>query len=525
MYRFDPQPAELPDRLASPFAHGAPHPLARAAALRLLERLDRTHTPRGQMVGVLIVRAPDGTIGWLEAFSGMLGREWLVPGFAPPLFDVPARAAFWPVGEADLAAFDARLAALDGELAGARAARAVLAAAHAAERDALLAHHRARREARHAARITADPLRLHALDQESRGDEAERRTLRQAHARVADEADARLHVLHAARQALFHAQQHRSNELLPRLHAGYRVPSAAGDARTLTELFAPELPPGGAGDCAAPKLLADAFRHALTPLALAEVWWGPSNGDRQPGSFYPACRRKCGRVLPFMLEGLDVADLPLPGQDAAVAELVVRHEDAHLIVIDKPVGLLSVPGRHARLRDCVQTRAQARWPGAQVVHRLDLDTSGLLLVARTPEAHAAMAAAFARREVDKRYVAVLDGTLAATSGTITLPLRTDVDDRPRQLVDHQHGKPARTDWRRLASEEGRTRVAFWPRTGRTHQLRVHAAAGLGAAIVGDRLYGRHGGDDGPRLMLHAEHLAFSHPASGNRVEIASPAPF
>lgn len=217
---------------------------------------------------------------------------------------------------------------------------------------------------------------------------------------------------------------------------------------------------------------------------------------------------------------------PEPGADAVASDepRTVYADDA-VVIVAKPVGLLSVPGRSGRLRDCVATRLRARDPsldGPIVVHRLDLDTSGLLVCARDADTHAALQAQFARREVHKRYVAIVDGELADARGTIALPLRLDPDDRPRQVVDARHGKDAHTDWEVLARTDGRTRVALYPRTGRTHQLRVHCAVGLGAPIVGDRLYGR---APAPRLLLHAEAVTFTHPRTGVTIAVELPAPF
>ena len=302
--------------------------------------------------------------------------------------------------------------------------------------------------------------------------------------------------------------------------------SARGERRPLRALFAPGEPPSGAGDCAGPKLLGHAYRLGAAPLALAEFWWGapPAAGGRRAGEFYPSCRGKCGPLLPFMLDGLAHAAAPVFGAAAVAAdEPRVVFEDAWLVVVDKPCGLLSVPGRDARLHDSAITRLRARWPGATAVHRLDLDTSGLLVAAKDPATHAALQRAFARREVDKRYVAWLDGRVAGDRGTVALALRVDLDDRPRQIVDPEHGRPAITEWCVVERAASRTRVELVPRTGRSHQLRVHAAhpLGLGAPIVGDRLYGR----PAARLALHAEALAFCHPHTGRRIALARPAPF
>ena len=551
---FDPPPraSELPARVPSPFAPGPPHPLARRAADELqaalrggrlaggldLRGLDAPGG--GKMFGVLVVVGPDGRVGYLRGFSGMLAGRWEVDGFAPPLFDAARRDEFWPAGEAELRALDARRRALtDGADAVARrAALAETVARHAAAVAELRARHQVNRAHRHdvrdrlaASRLTDEQKQVarHALDQESRADTAERRRLDAAHAAELAAVAAPVRALDDERAALDERRAERSRHFLHRIHATYTLTSARGEARPLRALFAPDEPPGGAGDCAGPKLLGWAYRLGLRPIALAELWWGapPATGDRRTGTFYPACRGKCGPILPFMLDGLDVAPAPVFGAGGVAAdEPRVVYEDRWLVVVDKPCGLLSVPGRHAQLRDSVQVRLRGRYPdatGPLVVHRLDLDTSGLLLIARDLDTHAALQRQFSRREVDKRYVAWLDGIVGGDAGVVELPLRVDLDDRPRQLHDPVHGKHAVTEWRVLARTAARTRVALYPRTGRTHQLRVHAAhpLGLGAPIVGDRLYGR----DGERLLLHAEALAFVHPRTGARVEVERAAPF
>ncbi len=329
------------------------------------------------------------------------------------------------------------------------------------------------------------------------------------------------------------ARSARSRELLRRIQDSYTFRSARGEERALRTLFAPGEPPAGAGDCAAPKLLAHAYRLGLRPLALAEFWWGapPRTGDRRAGVFYAACRGKCAPILAHMLDGLPVDPPPLFGADAIdAAEPVTVYEDEHLLVVDKPSGLLSVPGRSALLQDCVATRLKARYPDSpelMLAHRLDLDTSGLLLVAKDRATGSALQRLFSLREIDKRYVAWLDGIVHGDQGRIALPLRVDIDDRPRNIVDPVYGRPAETEWRVLRRTVGRTLVGFTPRTGRTHQLRVHAAhpEGLDAPIIGDRLYGRTPPADGERLLLHAEQVAFVHPVTGARVALHRPAPF
>ena len=496
------------------------------------------HAPgAGKMFGVLVVADREGRLGWLAGFSGMLDGRWHVDGFVPPLFDVAARDAVWPAGEAALAVLDRALADVTAS-AGARAERAALAtliARHDRDRADLIALHRARRADRHATRaaIAAEDAKArHALAQDSRADTAERRRLDAAHEAERRELAANVAALDAQATALAAERAERSRGLWDVLLAGYVVTSARGQRRPLVDLFAPVPPPGGAGDCAAPKLLGHALAQELRPLALAEFWWGapPITGGRHHGTFYPACRGKCGPILPHLLDGL-APDAPPVFGAAPIADDEPRtiFEDDHLLVVAKPCGLLSVPGRSGLLRDSVQTRLRRRLPdatGPLVVHRLDLDTSGLLIAAKDLLTHAALQRQFARRELHKRYIAWLDGVVVGDRGTIELALRPDLDDRPRQIHDPIHGKAAITDWEVTDRAGARTRVMFTPRTGRTHQLRLHAAhaLGLGAPIVGDRLYGT-GADREPRLLLHAEALAFVHPHTGATVELTLPAPF
>lgn len=413
----------------------------------------------GKMFGVLVVQSPDGAVGYLRAFSGMLHGRWEVPEWAPPVFDRAARDAVWIAGEAEMRGLAADREALERELG---------------DGDAMLA--------------------LRTLDD---------------------------------------ARAARSRQLLPLIQDTYHLTNASGDVRTLRDIFAPAMPPGGAGDCAAPKLLAEAYRRGLRPLALAEVWFGapPRSGDRRAGSFYPACHGKCGPILTHMLRGLAVDPAPLFGAAAiAASEPALVYEDAFLLVVHKPAGLLSVPGRSGLLQDCVSTRLRTRYPGTtgqMVVHRLDLDTSGLLLAAKDPATFSALQKLFSLRAITKRYVAVVDGDVHADAGLIELPLRIDIDDRPRQIHDPVHGKPAVTSWRVLERAGGRCRLDLTPHTGRTHQLRVHAAhpLGLDAPICGDRLYGRVAPGHGERLLLHAAHLSFTHPITGAAIHIDSEAPF
>jgi tRNA pseudouridine32 synthase/23S rRNA pseudouridine746 synthase len=315
---FAPQPdaRELPACLPSPFA-GEPHPVARRAADHLRARLEGAEPtwaaavarhPRGKMFGVLVVAGGDGRVGYLSGFSGMIDGSWRLGGFVEPIFDLERREATWPAGEAQIVAFDEAIAALAGPETEARAALAAADAAHAGAAAALAAVHAENRRSRHARRAAAtDGATLHALAQESRADLAARRRLRaaqQAQRRPFVEA---LRTVEERRRALERARVARSCELLEVLYAGYQIHSAGGQRRSLRDLFAPATPPGGSGDCAAPKLIAHALRAALRPIALAEFWVGAPlvASDRRAGVYYPACREKCGPVLAHMLDGLD----------------------------------------------------------------------------------------------------------------------------------------------------------------------------------------------------------------------------
>ena len=315
----------------------------------------------------------------------------------------------------------------------------------------------------------------------------------------------------------------RSAALQQWLFKQFRMLNARGEERDLCNLFkdtVQKTPPAGAGECAAPKLLQYAYRNGWQPLAMAEFWWGdsPKNDIRRHGYYYPACKGKCGPILKHMLQGLHVEKNPLETDMHRGTELEIMYEDEWLSVVNKPAGMLSVPGKSDI--DSVYGRVRRMYPeatGPMIVHRLDMATSGLILIAKTKEVHQNLQAQFKNRTVCKRYVAWLDGIVEKKEGHIELPLRPDPEDRPRQVVDAVHGKPAVTDYTVLHYDSGRTFISFIPKTGRTHQLRVHSAhpLGLNAPIVGDELYGR----KADRLYLHAEYLGFIHPVSGVYMEI------
>jgi tRNA pseudouridine32 synthase/23S rRNA pseudouridine746 synthase len=485
----------------------------------------------GKMFGVLVVSDAQGRVGFLRGFSGQLDGRWEVEGYVPPLFAQADCDRIFRTGEPRVKGLWQLHEALaeSPALAELRATTAAMHERHSRDSGAMRERHQSQRALRRARRdIEASADVLHALDQESRADKAERRRLEQEQEAQLRSPAAELTRAERRLKALARLRQQTSRALMRQFHDAYLIQSAAGERRSLRELFAPGEPPSGAGDCAAPKLLGYAYANHLQPIALAEFWWGrpPISGGRVTGAFYPACREKCAPLLPFMLQGLSVEPLRTFVNPTPVATgLSIVFQDQWIVVIDKPAGLLSVPGKDD-LTDSVLTRLKTQFPdatGPLLVHRLDLDTSGLLVAALDSESHSALRKQFEQRDVSKRYIAWVDGEVSGERGDIELPLRVDLDDRPRQILDPVHGKQALTHWEVLEREKGRTRVALFPRTGRTHQLRVHAAhpRGLAAPIVGDRLYG-HAGD---RLLLHAEQLEFTHPGTGARVTFTSPAPF
>lgn len=317
-------------------------------------------------------------------------------------------------------------------------------------------------------------------------------------------------------------RRERSRSLQKWLFDNYVVLNARGERRSVSDIFADRglVPPGGTGDCAAPKLLQYAYLHSLQPVAMGEFWYGasPVSEVRQSGSFYPSCLGKCGPLLEFMLQGLDVEQNPLE-RDLMVYEPRVVYQDDDIVVVDKPSGMLSVPGKADRksLQEWLSDRYGRE---AHSCHRLDMDTSGLMVYAFSLQAKVALEGQFARREVSKAYTARLTagkGKSIPQSGTISLPLALDYYDRPRQMVDFAGGKPAVTDFELLQMlPDGGAIVRLVPHTGRTHQLRVHCAHPLGLAhpIKGDRLYGDCCGGE---LCLRATSLSFAHPADGRKM--------
>lgn len=523
----------LPERFTYPFCY-KPHPLTVAASRQVEEYLSaqtawHEEIGCGKMFGVLVVADADGRTGFLAAYSGNIAGGNKHPYFVPPVYDMLQPDGFFKRGEAEISAINQKIEEMfaSGPYREATERAEAVKRAAASRIESYLSEMRESKRRRDALRESGKG-REEELIAESRFQKAELRRLKQRmNAEIAD-AQAVADALSGEVQALRQERKRRSAELQRRLFDSFRMLNAHGGSCGLCEIFEKErreLPPAGAGECAAPKLLQYAYLHGMRPLAMGEFWWGesPAGEIRRHGQFYPSCKGKCEPILHFMLQGLDVEPEPFAdAQENPEHPLKTVYEDSSLWVVDKPAGMLSVPGKSGAVSVC--GIARRRFPEAgdipTVVHRLDMHTSGLLVVAKTAEAYRHLQRQFAERTVEKRYDAVLDGIVVADEGEIRLPLRPDFEHRPQQMADFSSGKEAVTRYRVLRRDAcGTTRVAFFPITGRTHQLRVHAAhpAGLGAPIKGDLLYGISSG----RLCLHASSISFVHPDSGERMTFTS----
>ncbi len=536
LHRFesDISVVEAPQRFNNPFYY-SPHALCVVAAdeVRSMLSLDSVlaaDAARGKMFGVLVVRDGDGKLGFLAAFSGLLAGRNRVPGFVPPVFDMQSPGGYFKQEEAGITALNMRIKDVecsDGYMA------AIAAVAHvkqemeielAAMRNTMRLSRQRRNELRAAEVLAADEEA--ALVRESQFQKAElKRATARWQNRIA-ECEAVVAPFKASIVAMKEERKRRSAALQRWLFEQFKVLNAYGHEKSLLDIFAHHsgiLPPGGAGECAAPKLLQYAYLNSLTPIAVAEFWVGasPTGEVRRDGCFYGACKSKCEPILGFMLQGLDVEESALEkGGDINSPEIV--YEDDCIVVVNKSPGVLSVPG-------VVGGTSVQQWLRDEylhsnelfVVHRLDMATSGLLVAAKSMEACKELQRQFAMREVKKQYTAILEGVPPRNDGVIELPLSADYENRPRQKVDFTSGKPAVTRYRVVDTvERGGQRcavVCFEPLTGRTHQLRVHAAHkdGLDCPIVGDALYGA----AGERLMLHASCISFFHPVNKEIIEL------
>ena len=593
-----------PRQFTYPFCYDV-DPLAEAASLELQRYIadaDLMSTEKGcgKMFGVLVVEYEDeeGALqrGFLAAYSGLLGgrNDWQY--FVPPVFDAQQPDGHFKRTEREISAINSEIAAIehDPEYLQSVEQHEQTMKRLQAEVEAFKVEVDAAKARRDARRKSGEPLSEEEqaeMIRESQFMKAELRRRRKA----MEQADSTLTTQHSTfLKSLQRKRKQMSDELQRWLFSAYRMLNAKGEERDLIDIFREythAMPPAGAGDCCAPKLLQYAYLHHLRPVCMAEFWWGesPASEIRHHLHYYPACRSKCLPILTHMLKGLDVAPNPL-AQKRHTAEPRVLYADEYIMVVDKPAGMLSVPGKAESVRSefsdsanisveeyfaNLQLPTNSQLPTEQftigeadnsklkiqnskflkAAHRLDMDTSGLLVLARTEQAYVELQRQFASRETVKRYEAVLSGVPTQNSKlktqnsstqpsgcleAISLPLIADINDRPRQRVDMEHGKPALTLYNIVEVravdantavayttkkvDKRRTLVHLYPKTGRTHQLRVHCAHPLGLAcpILGDPLYGIERAD---RMYLHAAELTFRHPVTGETMHFLSPSGF
>ena len=527
----------LPELFTWPF-HYTPHPLSRIAADQVKAYLRSrqewaAEIAQGKMFGVLVVQTVDGEVGFVTAFSGNLAGRNDHEYFVPAVYDMLQPGDMFRREEAAISAINRAVTAKEQseEYLMAKSALQELRLRAREELSALKQSLSERKKVRAERRAAGEDDKLLIL--ESQRDNADMQRLKRHHREQEAVAEERLNILQSEIDALREERSRRSAQLQMALFREFRMLNAKGEERDLCELFAPtaqRIPPAGAGECAAPKMLQYAYEHGLRPLAMAEFWQGrsPRGEVRHDGHFYPSCNSKCKPILMHMMQGLDIEPNPLA--EITPPEPRILWEDDDLVIIDKPCGMLSVDGKSG-VRS-VQEWARERYGECDfpmIVHRLDQSTSGILVVAKSKASHYALQEQFIRRKVEKRYVALLEGELMQSRGVIDLPMCLDYENRPRQMVSPE-GKCAVTEYEVAGVEDGNTRVLFRPITGRTHQLRLHAAHadGLNAPIVGDDIYGRglnadcH---DGHRLCLHAFSIEFDHPTTGERVKVECEADF
>ena len=583
-----------PRQFTYPFCYDV-DPLAEAASEELQHYIATTGLMSaekgcGKMFGVLVVEYKDeeGALqrGFLAAYSGLLGgrNDWQY--FVPPVFDAQQPDGHFKRTEREISAINREISAIehDPQYLQSVAQHEETMKRLQAEVEAFKVEVDAAKARRDARRKSGEPLsdeEQAEMVRESQFMKAELRRRRKA----MEQAESTFHNPHATLlKSLHRKRKQMSDELQRWLFAAYRMLNAKGEERDLIDIFREythAMPPAGAGDCCAPKLLQYAYQHRLRPICMAEFWWGesPASEIRHHLHYYPACRSKCLPILTHMLKGLDVAPNPL-AQKRHTAEPRVLYADEYILVVDKPAGMLSVPGKaddsaSVSVEEYFANNSKLKIQNSKFLkaaHRLDMDTSGLLVLARTEQAYVELQRQFASRETMKRYEAVLSGVPKHTTPhstfrsdvpehitqnskfkiqnsstqpdgcleAISLPLIADINDRPRQRVDMEHGKPALTLYNivEVRAADANTAVAYttkkadksltlvhlYPKTGRTHQLRVHCAhpQGLACPILGDPLYGIERAD---RMYLHAAELTFRHPITGEPMHFLSPSGF
>lgn len=526
---------QLPTQFTCPFCY-TPHPLVLAAANGVKKYIDsRTDwnaelSHEGKMFGVLIVQQTNGEIGFVSAFSGNLDGKNRHSFFVPPIFDVLNPDGYFKKEESritelnkeikflqnstKLADLQQNLTTLEIEAQNEITAQRNINKQHKAKRD----------ESRKTSNITDNQAT--EFVRQSQFEKAELRRIEQRWKNLIDNQKQQITLFETEIEQKKAKRRQMSEALQQWLFEQYVVLNARGEQKNILQIFADErgtLPPAATGECAAPKMLQFAFQHHLKPIAMGEFWYGgtPESEIRRHGQFYAACHSRCQPLLHFMLQGIDVEPNRLEEIKSSKQPIEILYDDAWLVAINKPAGLLSVPGKDDADSALQQVQnLYNKQVDIQPVHRLDMQTSGVLLFAKSKQMQATMMQMFEQRKVKKQYLAIVDGIPTKNEGVVSLPLFPDFDNRPLQKVDFENGKTAISHYKVLKISNGKSLIKFYPETGRTHQLRIHAAhkLGLNCPIVGDNLYGT----IADRLHLYAEELEFTHPITNEQIKIRLP---
>ena len=550
---------DFPERMNNPLDY-QPHPLCIAVCKELQtylsEREDwREEIDKGKMFGVLIVEnaqpasgAPE--IGYLAAYSGQIGGRSDWDDFVPAVFDYLQPDGYFKTHEAEISGINQSIRKLEANT-HMKEAKGLILQLQEERKHTIAAYQekikkaKAKRDARREAG-SLNPEEEAEMVKESQFMKAELRRLKKSLSEKTS-----LETEYEAYQAdilsLKQLRKTLSDALQQWLFSQFRMQNHEGESKDLLEIFRdaalrdyPQatiatsriaalkmVPPAGSGECCEPKLLQYAYSLGYKPLQMAMFWWGesPKEEIRHHLHFYPACNGKCKPILQWMLPASTFE--PAAVDLSLYNKVETLYEDREIAVIHKPEGLLSVPGKDAA-QPSVYALMRSKYPeatGPLIVHRLDMSTSGVMMIAKTEFAYHRLQKAFLNHQIQKKYVAIISGKVIPEKGIISLPLMPDYLDRPRQIVDHELGKEAITEYEVLEPvDDSHLRIALYPKTGRTHQLRVHCAhqEGLNAPILGDPLYGN---ENAARLHLHAEEITFEHPLTGKKMTITRKADF
>lgn len=530
---------DLPNKFTYPFYY-EPHHLTVMASEELQDYLVTQKIMKhsfgintdsdeiGKMFGVLVVQNTKNEIGYLAAFSGNLENQHMLNHFVPPIYNILEKNSFFKKDNTELIALSEEINGLENDKSYLELKETVFKNKQLADKTILAEKNKLTKRKQLRNQFKKDTILLSkeehdVLKKESAHDKFYFKELVCYYENEFINQQEELNVIQANLRNLKAQRVKKSNTLHQKIFDQYHFLNNKNETKSLVSIFAALniQAPAGTGDCAAPKLLQYAFLNNLKPIAMAEFWWGKSGNSaiRKHKNYYPSCKGKCQPILSHMLSGIQLDDNPLLENLAKDKKIEVLFEDDEMLVINKPAELLSVDGKE--IKDSVYSRLAKKYPKAikhLIVHRLDMSTSGIMLIAKNKNTHKFLQAQFINRTIKKKYIALLDGLITENKGEIDLPLRVDLEDSPKQLVCFEHGRPSKTNWNVLERKDNKTKIEFTPITGRRHQLRVHAAhiLGLNTAIVGDDFYGK----KADRLHLHAGYIKFIHPLSKEIMEFS-----